>query len=405
MAGPHNKLPAHIIQHIADFNHLISNRKEDETPIFDCGVPLINALMDTCGSLKAIEGAMKASCGKNAYDDRILYNLILYTLAVEHEGLDRLLALMAEDDAKKKPVIISDDHRKKMARLHVGALSEKLPKDRSPKLWDKSYNLQHNPEHFLMFNLRQAEHQLADIFLHNYESLPKILNSLQGIPEKSRNTLQELLMNNVAKAPLQLDDEIRRLIVADQDPTIEIGKRIKHLFETIKSDPNANHHWQIDDCADLIKSHDKDLAEFLTESINLNLMCHKTDRFVVTALDPFLNTMHLITSMSAFGYNAKDSFRAMYMALTQSKDEAVFKKILSDLPIQSLTGYFDSRIFFLDVWRISTLLVQNPDELLKANLASDSLLALHLLTGDNRFKEKLQEPHHVESLLGHDLGL
>lgn len=395
-----------LVRRIAEFNHLLSNRTQDETPLINCGVSLINDLINGCDSLQELESLMKSHRGKNAYDSRIMYNMIIYSMGSQHKSFDRLLTWLAEDFRAKKPVIFKDDQTRRMFPLFVHSTSQKVSEERRPKLWGDDYTLNNNHEHFLLFHKKLAEEQLSQLFHNDYANLPKILASLHNQNVNTQKAIREMLMDLVSKSNLSLEDPVREKIIQHQKPFDEIKRRIEHIFDSFKTAPGAVENWvRIDYCAALIQNQKESLNHALNEYINDRLNYHKINWLDITSIDPFLQTMHLISAFSSFGYEPIKSLRALDFQLTSFNDSKFYNKLIKSIPTQSMTGYLTSRITLHDVWKVATLMTQDPTNLIKLKLDSDALITLHLLTGDDRFRVKLLEPRHVESLLNHELGL
>lgn len=395
-----------LVRRIAEFNTLLSNRTQDETPLINSAVSLINDLMSTCDSLQELEAVMKARRGKNAYDSRIMYNMIIYSMGSQHKSFDRLLSWLANDFNAKNPLILKGEQTRSMFPLFIHSTSQKVSEEQRPKLWNHDYTLSKNHEHFLLLHKKLAVEQLTRLFSTDYANLPKIISSLHNQSVSTQKALREMLMDLVSEAKLKLDDPIRLKIIQHQAPMEEIRRRIDHIFDSFKNTPgNVENLVRIDYCVALINHHQQPPGQPLNQCIDIALRRHKNALMDITSIDPFMQIMHFIGEFSSLGYDPINSLRALDFPLGSFEPARFFNQLVKSLPTQSMTGYITSRINLHDAWKVATLVIQDPDELTKLKLDSDTLITLHLLTGDERFRTKLLEPQHAESLLNHDLGL
>jgi hypothetical protein len=405
MGTTHTKQYADLFRRYNEFSSKFTpGGSRDLNDLHFRAVELFNALTAHFDTLLDMEAALQLNSVDGQYDDRVLLNVMLYSLGVAHPGFKKVISLLGADARSEHPVLLNSKARISLAGLFPTSLhyTSEWPR---PNLWNAQQELNYSPDDFVLFHRGAVINQLSEAFFNNHEHLEKMIGTFARMSETTRASCYEHLHHLVAFHHVPLDYPARMLSINECPALQEALCRVEDLVAvTLHSSKKDAALAAVNHALEIIKSLPTAELSALHDKIVETYVAKSTNSTFTKEIDPIAASIHFIEQMRPLGFDFLNCVRAANSDLRSLDDSALLIALAERLPRVSRAGYSDDANA-CDLWHAAILHSQPLEKLLTLNMSTDAWLNLHVLIGDDRIRQKLHDHRHIESLLNHDLGL
>ncbi|WP_410951064.1 hypothetical protein [Pseudomonas sp. S1(2024)] len=398
MTGSVERKQAAFLDRIKDFAYIEAVHGSGETHVQMAmeAVCLLNDLLDAYESLDVIRTLFMPAWLSHGHEDNVaeqgLLALFKFSLMVNHDRYDEFLAEIHQHYAGK----LTTNH------IHEpGYAMSEADADCIPRLWDDQGNQLHNATAFISLNSLAAQLQLNQFVAENGEAISKVIASLSVLEQCLGEKIADTILFKLIDLDVSVDDSRRQGILPFCSALIECQRRLLKVMKAL--DTNSSE--------DKLRASIKNffsiagtLCEEDQECIILEI--HESLVALDCTLDVTLSSNNAVPAHAAFLQAAADygfDLEAYFLPTSASDYSSVIAacaKYLANKPFDQYAGVDAGSVL-----SAAFLHLQDSDQLLAANLDADTLLALYLFKGDNRFKQALRTPDRADTLLIHELGM
>ncbi|MDT8925182.1 hypothetical protein RBE51_20530 [Pseudomonas taiwanensis] len=398
MTGSVERKQAAFLDRIKDFAYIEAVHGSDETHVQMAmeAVCLLNDLLDAYESLDVIRTLFMPAWLSHGHEDNVaeqgLLALFKFSLMVNHDRYDEFLAEIHQHYAGK----LTTNH------IHEpGYAMSEADADCIPRQWDDQGNQLHNATAFIFLNSLAAQLQHNQFVAENGEAISKVIASLSVLEQCPGEKIADTILFKLIDLDVSVDDSRRQGILPFCSALIECQRRLLKGMKAL--DTNSSE--------DKLRASIKNffsiagtLCEEDQECIILEI--HESLVALDCTLDVTLSSNNAVPAHAAFLQAAADYGFDLeaYVLPTSASDYssviATCEKCLASKPFDQYAGVDAGSVL-----SAAFLHLQDSDQLLAANLDADTLLALYLFKGDNRFKQALRTPDRADALLIHELGM
>lgn len=357
---------------------------------------LLNDLLDAYESLDVIRALFIPAWLSHGHDDPVvdqgLLALFKFSLMVNHERYDEFLAEIHQNFAGQ------------LTTNHIHEPGYAIPEAdarRIPRLWDDQGNQRHDATAFISLNLLAAQSQLNQFVVENGKAISKVIASLSALEQWPGQRIADTILFKLIDLDVSVDDSRRQEVLPFCSVLIECQRRLLKVMKAL--DANISQ----DRLRAAIKNF-FDIADSLCEEDRECIMLEIHECLVALdcTLDVTLDSNHAVQAHAEFLQAAARygfDLNAYFFLTTPSAYSSVITtcaKHLVNKPFDQFAGVDAGGVL-----SAAFLYLQDREQLLAADLDADTLLALYLFKGDNRFKQALRTPERADTLLAHELGM
>lgn len=357
---------------------------------------LLNDLLDAYENLDVIRALFMPAWLRHGHEDNVveqgLLALFKFSLMVNHDRYDEFLAEIHQHFAGR------------LTTNHIHEPGYVMPEADArciPQLWDSQGNQLHNATAFISLNPLASELQLNQLVSENGEAIGKVIASLSALEQWPGERIADTILFKLIDLDVSVDDSRRQGILPFCSALIECQRRLRNVMKAL--DANISEHNLRAAITNFF-----DIADTLCEEDRgcIMLEIHESLVALDCTLGVTINSNHAVQAHAEFlqaaaGYGF--DLNAYFLPTLPLDYSAVINtcaKCLVNKPFDQYAGVDAGSVL-----SAAFLHLQDNEQLLAADLDADTLLALYLLKGDNRFKQALRMPQRADTLLAHDLGM
>lgn len=357
---------------------------------------LLNDLLGAYESLDVIRALFMPVWLRHDHEDNVakqgLLSLLKFSLMVNHERYDEFLAEIHQHFAGQ------------LTTNHIHEPGYTIPEEDAdciPRLWDDQGNQLHNATAFISLNPLAAQLQINQFVTENGEAISKVIASLSVLEQWPGERIADTIFFKLIDLDVTVDDSRRQGVLPFCSALIECQRRLLKVMQALDANIGEDKLRaaikNFFDIADTLREEDRECIILEIHECLVALDC---------TLDVTLSSNNAVPAHAAFLQAAANygfDLDAYFLLTTPSAYRAVITtcaKCLVNKPFDQYAGVDAGSVL-----SAAFLYLQDSEPLLAADLDADTLLALYLFKGDNRFKQALRTPERADTLLAHELGM